>query len=98
MSEDTVAFTLGLAGTVGVLLLAVIGYFMRTIHNDVKANTASSSKNEGQIELVAQRQEADIKRVEEFTQFKLEIMAEKVGELSSSIQSLVELFIADKKK
>ena len=80
------------------ILLGIIGYFMKMIHSDVKENTEASSENKGQINLLSQRQEDDIKRVEEFTQLKLEIMAEKVGELSASVKSLVDCFIADKGK
>ena len=98
MDNETLAFIVGLSGAIVAILLGVIGYFMKTIHKDVKDNTESSGKNRGQIQLVAQRQEDDIKRVEELTQLELKIMAEKVGELSSNVSNLVQLFIEDKNK
>jgi hypothetical protein len=89
MSPETMSFVLVLAGTIILLLLTVLGFFLARIVTDVRKNTSEIGKNKGRIELVEQQQINDTKRLEEMTQLELKIMSGKVGELSDSVNMFV---------
>lgn len=80
---------LGISGVVVMLLLAVIGYFLRTLHGDVKQLIMETGKNKGRIELVEKQLENDVKRIELVTQTHLSNLTENVNRLSTSVETLV---------
>jgi uncharacterized protein HemX len=88
---NTVKFILWLAAVVIVLLMAIVGFFLSKIVNDVNANTLEIGRNKGSIELVKQKQESDILRIEKTTQLELQTLAKQVGGLAESVQALVNL-------
>jgi len=89
ISVGTLTLVLSIAGTVILLLLGVLGFFVTRIINDIRKNTEEVGKAKGKIELVEQQQIADIKRVEAMTQLELKVMSENVGELSKNVNVLV---------
>jgi hypothetical protein len=48
-------------------------------------------KNRGTIELVKQKQESDIERVDKTTQLELQNLTVQVGTLTTSVQQLVNI-------
>lgn len=88
---NTLKFILSIAGFVITLLLGVIGFFLARVVSDVKSNTTDIGKNKGTIELVKQKQESDIERVEMKTQLELQQLTKEVGSLTESVQTLVEI-------
>jgi len=89
IDPGTLILTLTIAGGVILLLFGVIGFFLKTVHGDVRRNTGECGKNKGQLELIRQKQESDLKLVQETTQLEIRNMAEKVGELSTNVNTLV---------
>jgi hypothetical protein len=86
---DPVSLTLTVAGSVILLLLTILGFFLARVITDVKDNTTEIGKNKGRIELVEQQQVNDTKRIEEMTQLELKVMSDKVGQLSDSVNLFV---------
>ena len=87
----TIKFVLWISGILITLLLTVVGFFLARIVSDVRSSTLEIGKNKGAIELVAQKQASDIKRVEETTQLELRQLTEQVSGLASSVQALVTI-------
>lgn len=89
ISTGTLWLVVGIAGSLIMILLGIIGFFMSRLISDVKSVIEETGKNKGRIELVEQQHENDIKRIEQMTQFELKVMSEKVGELASSVKTLI---------
>lgn len=86
-------YLLEIAGAFILVLVAIIGYFLRLVHSDVKNVLIESGKNKGRIELVEQQLNSDVKRIEQTTQLELRNLAETVGKLSTSVEQLVSIQI-----
>ena len=86
------AYTLlEVAGALIVLLLGILGYFLKIVHSDVKTAIVEAGKNKGRIELVEQQLNSDVKRIEQYTQLELRNLAQNVNRLSASVEQLVEM-------
>jgi hypothetical protein len=90
MSDGVLHFLLGVAGSVIMVLFAIIGYFLRVIHADVKFAVQETGKNKGRIELVEQQLNSDVKRIEQTTQLELRNLANTVDKLTISVDQLVK--------
>lgn len=84
-------YLVGLSGTVVMLLLAIIGWFINRLIADVKKCIEDTGMNKGRIDLMAQQQENDIKRIEENTQNEIKLLAKNVDSLSTSVGNLVSI-------
>ena len=82
---------LEIAGALIVLLLGILGYFLKIVHGDVKTAIIEAGKNKGRIELVEQQLNSDVKRIEQYTQLELRNLAQNVNRLSASVEQLVEM-------
>ena len=86
------AFTLlEISGALIVLLLGILGYFLKIVHSDVKTAIVEAGKNKGRIELVEQQLNSDVKRIEQYTQLELRNLAQNVNRLSASVEQLVQM-------
>lgn len=90
MNTDLV---LGIAGVIIMLLVSILGYFLKVVHTDVKSAVVEAGKNKGRIELVEQQLNSDVKRIEQTTQLELRSLAENVNRLSASVEQLVQLYL-----
>lgn len=90
MTSEVLNFLLGIAGSIIMVLFAIIGYFLRVIHADVKFAVQETGKNKGRIELVEQQLNSDVKRIEQTTQLELRNLAQTVAKLSVSVDQLVQ--------
>lgn len=89
MTPEMSSFIIGLAGSLILLLIGVISYFLKMVHNDVKKALVEVGKNKGNIELVQLQLNSDVKRIEQTTQLELRNLADTVGKLSHSVEQLV---------
>lgn len=71
------------------LLLLIMGYFLRIVHNDIRSNIAETGKLKGRLELVEQKATNDIKHLQEVSQIEIKNMAENISELSKNVNKLV---------
>jgi hypothetical protein len=86
------AYTLlEIAGGLIVLLLGILGYFLKIVHGDVKTAIIEAGRNKGRIELVEQQLNSDVKRIEQTTQLELRNLAQTVTKLSASVEQLVHI-------
>ncbi len=90
------SFIIGLAGSLILLLIGVISYFLRTVHADVKKALIEVGKNKGNIELVQLQLNSDVKRIEQTTQLELRNLASTVNKLSLSVEQLVKYYMNGK--
>jgi len=89
MSNDTLIFIIGIAGSIISLSFIIIGFFLSRLVGDVRHCIEETGKNKGKIELVEQQQRNDTKRIEEMTQLELKQMSHSVNELSKNVNILV---------
>jgi hypothetical protein len=97
MTQDVYSFLLGVAGAVILILFAIIGYFLKIVHNDAKQAVMDAGKNKGSIELIKLQLDSDVKRIEQTTQLELRNLASTVGKLSASVEQLVKIQLEDKR-
>jgi len=85
-----------------LLIFGIIGYFLRTLHSDVKTSITEQAHNyskmsedigklKGKIELVEQEGRLKYQLVTETTQQEIKNMASKIGELSDTVGQLVNV-------
>ena len=63
-------------------VVAIIGYFLKLVHSDVRRTTEELGKLKGKIELVDQENRLKYQGIQEITQHELKNMAQKIGDLS----------------
>jgi beta-mannanase len=92
MTSATTATTLFIIGTV----VAIIGYFLRIAHADLKkvidAQTKvieEQGKLKGKIELVEQESRLKYQAIQEQTQLEIKNLARNVSELSDAVKQLI---------
>ena len=95
---DIYAILLTISGTLIIILLSVIGFFIARLINDVKSNMTNIGKNKGSLELIRQKQESDILRVEKTTQLEIQALSKQVSGLATSVESLVGILTAKNEK
>jgi hypothetical protein len=70
-------------------IVAIIGYFLKMVHNDVRNNTESLGKLKGKIELVEQEARLKYQAIQEQTQLEIKNLARSVAELSEAVKQLI---------
>lgn len=70
-------------------IVAIIGYFLKMVHNDVRSNTESLGKLKGKIELVEQESRLKYQAIQEQTQLEIKNLARSVAELSDAVKQLI---------
>jgi hypothetical protein len=70
-------------------VVAIIGYFLKVVHNDVRNNTESLGKLKGKIELVEQESRLKYQAMQEQTQLEIKNLARSVAELSDAVKQLI---------
>jgi hypothetical protein len=70
-------------------IVAIIGYFLKMVHNDVRNNTESLGKLKGKIELVEQESRLKYQAIQEQTQLEIKNLAKSVAELSDAVKQLI---------
>jgi predicted PurR-regulated permease PerM len=99
---DNVNLLLGVAVPLLLIIFGIIGYFLRTLHSDVKTSITEQTHNyskmsedigklKGKIELVEQEGRLKYQLVTETTQQEIKNMASKIGELSDTVGQLVNV-------
>jgi hypothetical protein len=68
---------------------AIIGYFLKIVHSDVRKNTEEIGKQKGKIELVEQEARLKYQAIQEQTQLEIKNLAKNVSELSSAVKQLI---------
>lgn len=70
-------------------VVAIIGYFLKMVHNDVRTNTEGLGKLKGKIELVEQESRLKYQAIQEQTQLEIKNLARSVAELSDAVKQLI---------
>jgi hypothetical protein len=69
--------------------IAIIGYFLKIVHTDVRKNTEEQGKLKGKIELVEQEARLKYQAIQEQTQIEIKNLAKNVGELANTVRELI---------
>jgi hypothetical protein len=105
---DFINVVLGVAVPLLLIIFGIIGYFLRTLHSDVKTSITEQAHNyskmsedigklKGKIELVEQEGRLKYQLVTETTQQEIKNMASKIGELSDTVGQLVNVQLRSNK-
>jgi hypothetical protein len=70
-------------------VIAIIGYFLRMIHLDVRKVVEDQGKLKGKIELVEQESRLKYQAIQEQTQLELKNLARSVGDLTDTVRELI---------
>jgi ABC-type antimicrobial peptide transport system permease subunit len=69
--------------------VAIIGYFLKIVHSDVRKNTEEQGKLKGKIELVEQEARLKYQAIQEQTQIEIKNLAKNVGDLADTVRELI---------
>lgn len=72
-----------------ITALAVIGYFLRMVHTDVRKAVEDMGKLKGKIELVEQEARLKYQAIQEQTQLEIKMLAKNVSDLSNAVKELM---------
>jgi hypothetical protein len=72
-----------------ITALAVIGYFLRMVHTDVRKTVEDMGKLKGKVELVEQEARLKYQAIQEQTQLELKMLARNVSDLSTAVKELM---------
>jgi hypothetical protein len=70
-------------------VVAIIGYFLRLVHSDVRKATEDMGKLKGKIELVEQEARLKYQAIQEQTQLEIKNLAKNVSELSDAVKMFI---------
>ena len=79
--------------TIGGILLAIVGYFLKSLHTDLKDVQQESINNKTEVQLLKLKQEQDRIHMEEITQAKLQMLTDNVNSLTTQVKQLVTLML-----
>lgn len=96
--ENLLLFILSIAGTIILMCFAVIGFFLKILHNDVRRNTEECGRNKGRIELVELESNSEIAKLTALTQLEIKTLSTNVNTMTNKIDNLIEILIKDSKK
>jgi hypothetical protein len=68
---------------------AIIGYFLKMVHTDVRKATEDLGKLKGKIELVEQESRLKYQAIQEQTQLEIKNLARSVGDLTDTVKQLI---------
>lgn len=71
------------------IVFAIIGYFLRMVHMDVRKVVEDQGKLKGKIELVEQEARLKYQAIQEQTQLEIKNLAKNVSELSDAVKQLI---------
>ncbi len=72
-----------------ITALAVIGYFLRMVHTDVRKTVEDMGKLKGKVELVEQEARLKYQAIQEQTQLEIKMLARNVSDLSTAVKELM---------
>jgi len=86
------------AFTVITVLISGIGYFLKSLHSDLKqvmneqkSIIENQGRLKGKIELVDNETKFKYESIEKMTQLEIKHLAEQVSELTTSVKKLIEI-------
>jgi hypothetical protein len=86
------------AFTVITILISGIGYFLKSLHSDLKkvmdeqkSIIETQGRLKGKIELVDNESRFKYDAIEKMTQLEIKHLAEQVSELTTSVKKLIEI-------
>jgi hypothetical protein len=86
------------AFTVITILISGIGYFLKSLHSDLKSVMKeqkqiieTQGRLKGKIELVDNEARFKYDAIEKMTQLEIKHLAEQVSELTTSVKKLIEI-------
>jgi uncharacterized protein YoxC len=82
---------LTLSGSIISIMMIILGFFLSKLVADIRKCIEETGKNKGRIDLIAQQQQNDVKRIEETTQTEIRSLSKNVQTLSVSVQNLVTI-------
>ena len=86
------------AFTVITILISGIGYFLKSLHSDLKSVMKeqkdiieTQGRLKGKIELVDNESRFKYEAIEKMTQLEIKHLAEQISELTQSVKKLIEI-------
>ena len=86
------------AFTVITILISGIGYFLKSLHNDLRSVMKeqkdiieTQGRLKGKIELVYNEARFKYEAIEKMTQLEIKHLAEQISELTQSVKKLIEI-------
>ena len=70
-------------------LIAIIGYFLRFVHSDVRKASNEINRQGGKIELLEQEHRLKFQLIQETTQQEIKNLATNVSNLSTTVERLI---------
>lgn len=70
-------------------IFAIIGYFLRMVHVDVRKVVEDQGKLKGKIELVEQEARLKYQAIQEQTQLEIRNLAKNVGDLTETVRKVI---------
>jgi len=70
-------------------LIAIIGYFLRFVHSDVRKASNEINRQAGKIELIEQEHRLKFQLIQETTQQEIKNLATNVSNLSKTVERLI---------
>lgn len=87
-----------IAFTVITILISGIGYFLKSLHSDLKkvmdeqkSIIETQGRLKGKIELVDNESRFKYEAIEKMTQLEIKHLAEQISELTQSVKKLIEI-------
>jgi len=71
------------------ILIAVIGYFLKFVHSDIRKASNEINRQAGKIDLLEQEHRLKFQLIQETTQQEIKNLATNVSNLSTTVERLI---------
>jgi hypothetical protein len=72
-----------------VTAIAIIGYFLKIVHNDVRKAVEDNGKLKGKVELVEQESRLKYQQILETTQLEIRNLTKNISDLAVAVKELM---------
>lgn len=72
-----------------VTAIAIIGYFLKMVHNDVRKAVEDTGKLKGKVELVEQESRLKYQQILETTQLEIRNLTKNISDLAVAVKELM---------
>ena len=79
---------ISIIGFLIILLLSVIGYFLKALHSDVKENMKQTTTNRANIDLLKVASKGDIGQLTKTTEMQIAMVTDALKEVKKSIEHM----------
>ena len=81
---------LSISGVIIIILIGVVGFFLRILHTDLRTTVRDLNKLDAQVSLIKQDADSKIEKLTALTQLEMRQLTKNIEDLTSNVEKTNE--------